>query len=317
MIEKPSESTLRARILVSVVAYLPDREMLRSLVNAYAKQGAAVLVVDNSPAEDDRAWSYLEDLCATDSSIRLVRCGKNLGIAAALNLGIEATLREGFDHVLLSDQDSEPEPGMLSCLQEIHAKLSARDIRVGCVAPAYFDVTTGQTFSFQSHVPGRFFYRNVSSERASPWIEILTSITSGTLISRCALLEVGPMCEHLFIDHVDTEWCHRARKVGFKLYGTSLVHLTHHLGDNLLRVWLFGWRNCNEYSSTRLYYRLRNFVLLCKLPYISTRWKFRASFYWMLSVYGHLLFSSSRRENFWMIMRGLRDGLQGRTGPLE
>lgn len=305
------------QILAIVVSYLPTRSTLRVLVEAYARQGADVLVVDNTPAGDDCAWSYLEDLCALNSSIRLVRCGKNLGIAAALNIGIEVALRESFDYVLLSDQDSEPEPGMLSGLQEIHATLTARSIHVGCVTPAYFDLTTQQTFSFQVHVPGKLFYRNVSGEDALPWIEILTAITSGTLISRSALTDVGPMCEKLFIDHVDTEWCHRARQLGFKLYGTSSVRLNHRLGDNPLRIWLFGWRRCNEYSSTRLYYRLRNFVLLCKLPYISTPWKFRASLYWMLSAYGHLLFSPSRRRNSQMIVRGLRDGLRGRSGPLE
>lgn len=305
------------RILAVVVTYLPTRSLLRALVEAYARQGADVLVVDNTPANDDCAWSYLEDLCASDSSIRLVRCGKNLGIAAALNIGIEAALRENFDYALLSDQDSEPEPGMLSGLQEVHAALTARSIRVGCVAPAYFDLTTRQTFSFQVHLPGEFFYRNASGENALPWTEILTAITSGTLISHAALADVGPMCEKLFIDHVDTEWCHRARHRGFKLYGTSSVRLNHRLGDSELRIWLFGWRKCNEYSSTRLYYRFRNFVLLCRLPYISTRWKCRASLYWMLSVYGHLLFSASRRRNFRMIVRGLRDGLHGRSGPLE
>lgn len=305
------------RILAIVVTYLPTRSLLRALVETYAQQGADVLVVDNTPADDDCAWNCLEDLCASDSSIRLVRCGKNLGIAAALNVGIDVALREGFDYALLSDQDSEPEPDMLSGLREVHAALTARSTRVGCVAPAYFDRTTRQTFSFQVHAPGKLFYRNASGEGALPWIEILTTITSGTLISRSALTEVGPMCEKLFIDHVDTEWCHRARQLGFKLYGTSSVRLDHRLGDNLLRIWLFGWRKCNEYSSTRLYYRIRNFVLLCKLPYISTRWKFRSSLYWMLSVYGHLLFSASRRENLRMIVRGFRDGLRGRGGPLE
>jgi len=312
-----STPRIGARILVIVVTYLPTRSTLRALVGAYKRQGADVLVVDNTPANDDSAWGYLDDLCASDSSIRLVRCGKNLGIAAALNIGVDATLREGFDYALLSDQDSEPEPGMLSGLQEIYAALAAENIRVGCVAPAYFDLTTRQTFSFQVHKPEKLFYRNASGDDALPWIEILTTITSGTLISRSALADVGPMCEHLFIDHVDTEWCHRARHLGFKLYGTSSVRLNHKLGDGLLRIWLFGWRNCNEYSSIRLYYRLRNFILLCRLPYISTRWKFRASLYWMLSVYGHVLFSSSRRRNFRMILRGLRDGLHGRSGPLE
>lgn len=317
MTEKASTPPADARILVVVVTYLPTRSTLRALVEAYTQQGADVLVVDNTPADDDCAWSYLDHLCMPNSSIRLVRCGRNLGVAAALNIGIETALSEDFDYTLLSDQDSVPDPGMLSGLQEIHAALTARNIRVGCVAPTYFDLTTGQTFSFQVQAPRRYFYRNASAEEALPWIEILTTITSGTLISRAALTEVGPMWEKLFIDHVDTEWCHRARKMGFKLYGTSAVRLNHRLGDSLMRIWLFGWRKCNEYSSTRLYYRLRNFVLLCKLPYISTRWKIRSSLYWMLSVYGHLLFSPSGRSHFRMIVRGLRDGLHGRSGPLD
>lgn len=317
MIEEESISVSGMRILVVVVTYLPTRSTLRALVNAYTLQGADVLVIDNTPAEDDSAWSYLADLSETNSAFRLVRCGKNLGIAAALNIGIVATLQGAYDYALLSDQDSAPAPGMLLGLHEVYAALTAKDIHVGCVAPAYFDQTTEQLFSFQVYEPGKFFYQNVAGESAKPWLEIITTISSGALISRFALAQVGPMCEQLFIDHVDTEWFHRARHKGFKLYGTSSVRLNHKLGDGMLRIWLFGWRKFNEYSSIRLYYRLRNFVLLCKLPYISTRWKFRASLYWMLSVYGHLLFSSSRRRNLRMIVRGLRDGLYGRSGPLE
>jgi len=48
-------------------------------------------------------------------------------------------------------------------------------------------------------------------------------IASGCLIPADVLRDVGLMDDALFIDHVDTDWCMRARARGYRLLGVCEV----------------------------------------------------------------------------------------------
>lgn len=308
---------MSARVLGIVVAYHPAREALLPLLKALAPQVDALLVVDNTPGASEGIERMLAPLRATLPGLRLQRPGENIGIAAAHNIGIRAALAEGFDYVLLSDQDSLPDAGMVAALVACCEILQKQDVRVGCICPEYFDSVTRQVFRFQVQLPGKPFYRSVAADPTQPWVEIITTISSGTLIPRAALETIGPMREDFFIDHVDTEWCLRARALGFHNFGTAQTRLTHHLGDASFRVWYFGWREHSEYSPVRLYYRFRNFVLVCRLPHVPLRWTMRASWYWLGNAFAHCLFARARGTNTRAIARGLWDGVLGRSGPLR
>jgi rhamnosyltransferase len=124
------------------------------------------------------------------------------------------------------------------------------------------------------------------------------------------------MLDEFFIDDVDIEWCHRARSRGLANFGTARARLVHNLGDAPFRAWCLGWRSMSQYSTTRLYYRFRNFVLMTRLPHVPFLWSVRASGYWLLSLYAHCLFAERRCDNAKAIFRGLRDGMLGRTGRM-
>lgn len=310
-------SVAPVRVLGIIVAYYPVEEELVPLLAALASQVDTLLVVDNTPGDGDAIELMLAPLRATLTDLRLQRPGENVGIAAAQNIGIRFALAEGFDYVLLSDQDSLPDAGMVGALVEACEMLERTSVRVGCVCPEYFDGVTGQVFRFQVQLPGELFYRSVAADPARPWLEIITTISSGTLIPRAALEAIGPMREDFFIDHVDTEWCHRARAMGFRNFGTPRARLTHRLGDASFRVWHFGWQRHSEYSPSRLYYRFRNFVLMCRLPHVPLRWVIRASWYWLGNAYAHCLFARDRWANARAVARGLWDGVQGHSGPLQ
>jgi len=65
----------------------------------------------------------------------------------------------------------------------------------------------------------------------------------------------------------------------------------------------------------RVYYRIRNFVALCRLPFIPWRWKLRNGWYWLGFVYTQTVFGRQRLAALRMAARGLWDGLRGRMGP--
>lgn len=303
------------RVFAVVVAYLPDTEVLRALLNTLLAQTAGVVVVDNTPAEDRR----VESLCATlaQDTLRLTRLGQNRGIACALNVGIDVALAAGATHVLLSDQDSLPSHDMVKELLRAHADLLGAGQRVGAVGPTYTDRHTGITFPFQVDVPGRLFYQHRRPDAMHPIVEALTLITSGTLISAPVLRDVGPMREDFFIDHVDIEWSHRARAAGYAMFGVGAAVMFHSMGDHALRVWYFGWRQESAYSPVRVYYRVRNFVALCRVPTIRWRWKVRNGWYAIGVVYTQALFGEQRFASLCMAVRGLWDGLRMRMGPWQ
>lgn len=304
-----------SRVFAVVVAYFPDTEVLRALLDTLLAQTAGVVVVDNTPAEDRR----VESLCATlaQDTLRLTRLGKNFGIACALNVGIDVALAAGATHVLLSDQDSLPSSDMVKKLLQAYADLLASGQRVGAVGPTYTDRHTGITFPFQVDVLGRFFYQHRRPDAMHPIVEALTLITSGTLISAPVLRDVGRMREDFFIDHVDIEWSHRARAAGYALFGVGAALMFHSMGDHALRVWYFGWRQESAYSPVRVYYRVRNFVALCRMPTIRWRWKVRNGWYALGVVYTQTLFGEQRFASLRMAVHGLWDGLCKRMGPLQ
>lgn len=301
------------RVFAVVVAYHPVRTTFGSLLRALCPQVEKVLVVDNSPADERAAAALLEECEAENVSLR--RLGTNHGIAAALNIGIRQAIRAGASHVLLSDQDSLPEPDMVAGLLKTCVGLAADGVKVGAVAPVFTDANTGIAFPFQAEMPSRFFYGHVRPDASRPVVEALTLITSGMLVPVEVFDDVGLMREDLFIDHVDIEWSHRARARGWRLFGTSNASMFHRMGDDYLDVWYFGWRRESAYSPLRMYYRIRNFIAICRSHDIPGRWKLRNAWYWLGFVYSHVVFGTTKVASLSMAARGFWDGIRGKLGP--
>ncbi len=310
-------SQVAKSLLAVVVTYCPDASVLQKLLQALCAQVTDVLIVDNTPAGDDRVHDAIVDFPGLPGAIRLLRFGANLGIGAALNVGIQTAIDEGFDYVLLCDQDSLPAPDMAPQLLTVARQLKAAGVAVGYVGAAYVDRNTRHSFGFQVQEPGRLFYSTRAADDADPWVEVITGITSGSLHPCQVFADVGFMREEWFIDYVDTEWFHRARALGYRMFGTSRAVLGHNLGELSFRVWYGRWRNYNGYSPQRLYYRFRNFVLLMGCDYVPRRWKMRACWYWLGNAYAYLLFSPNRLHNLRFIARGLFDGIRGMAGRID
>jgi len=305
------------RVIAIVVAYFPEPQRFAALLDQFLAQTDAVLVVDNTPASVEDAERVVMAMPEYGERLRLVRCGDNIGIGAALNIGIEVATAEGYELVLLSDQDSLPAEDMVKQLLRTFDDLSAHRFDVGCVSPAYMDEVTGGWFGFQVKRPGQLLYSTLNAELADPWVEVLTSITSGTLIPAAAFMRVGGMREDYFIDDIDAEWCLRARFKGLHLFGTVRAVMHHRLGDASFPLWYLRWRRFNSYSPLRLYYRFRNFIALCGEEHTPLGWKIRATWYWLGNIYAYLLFSPNRRANAQYIFRGLYDGFRGRMGRYD
>lgn len=304
-----------ASVYAIVVTYYPDLTVLGELLGALHAQVGRILLIDNSPADCQVLEVMLRE--RPRSGVHLVRFGENLGIARALNIGIRMALDDGAAHILLSDQDSLPATDMVAGLLRALDEMRTQGLRVGAVGPIYTDINTGRTFPFKALVSGKFFPGEVFPNTERPHVDALSLITSGTLIPAPVFSAVGLMLEDLFIDRVDTEWCLRARSLGYFLCGTSYARLYQRMGDGVLRVWYFGWRSVSIYAPVRLYYQIRNSAYLCRSDYIGFRLKVRNIWYAFGVAYSQIVFGRRRLYSCKMALRGLWDGLIGRMGRYE
>lgn len=294
-----------------VITYYPDLESLRSLLTSLSRQVSKIVIVDNgSPVclEDFAIASGFEDLV-------VLKLGDNLGIGYAQNVGIDYARKFGFTYVALFDQDSCPDVNMIQKLNSAAEKLEQSGVPLAAVAPSYKDTQGGMLSSFVR--VGFFgFKRTVLVQNCGP-VEADFLISSGSLIPISTLDEIGGVDASLFIDHVDTEWCFRATAKGYKLFGIPDAVMLHSLGDRRVRFWFLRWRTVPYHSPFRYYYMFRNSVLLQRRSYMPLKWKladlgrcFRA-----LLFFG--LFSSSRIACLKMMLRGVMDGLAGRSGKMK
>lgn len=307
-----------SKVVAIIVAYHPEATTFGMLIERLVIQVPLVIVVDNTPGDENPLLVSLLAAQLDSERCRLVRLNENTGIARAINIGLRDALVEGADFVLLSDQDSLPANDMVENLCLSYAELTAQGLTVGAVGPTFTDLHTSLIYPFQAQLPGKFFYGHKAPTVSEPYVDALTLITSGTLIPADAVRRVGAMREDFFIDHVDVEWCHRARSLGYSLFGTGRATMYQRMGEAPLRVWYLGWRYESEYSPVRIYYRLRNFVALWKIGFIDWRWKVRSSWYWLGIVYAHTLFSRKQTaEYFLMAVKGGWHGLTNHMGPYK
>ncbi|WP_333681298.1 glycosyltransferase family 2 protein [Dyella sp.] len=298
-----------------VVTFQPDPEALTELLLALLPQVTNIVIVDNSLPSNTIVEQLLHKL--PPERITLIRLRENFGVAKGLNVGIEWARTQKADFVLLSDQDSLPAEDMVDGLLQSYQQVSQRSVTAAAIGPIFTDIHTGTVFPFQVDIPHKFFYGHSRPGAEQPEVEALTLITSGTLVPLPVLDEVGLMREEFFIDKVDIEWCLRAKAKGFAIYGTKRARMYQRLGERQLRVWFLSWRNMSAYNPTRVYYQVRNFFGLCRLPYISRRWKLRHAWFTFGAAYSQIVFGDQRLEATKMTLKGLWHGMCGRMGALR
>ena len=299
-------------VVAVVVAYHPDAERLRQLVEALETQVVRTILVVNGPLEEETeaGLSGLDPAHTT----RLVNA-RNVGLAAAQNQGIEVARQHGADAVVFFDQDSLPPSSAVAALERVWLEREAKGESPGAVGVAYQGEGSAHWPGFVGIRWWGFGRRPCRSE--ADIVEADFLISSGSLIPMRVLDEVGAMDEALFIDHVDTEWCLRAAAKGYRFFGVCSVRMTHALGEHSQRIWFGRWRQVSSHHPVRYYYMFRNSVLLYRRRYVRLDWKLGDVLrsLQMLVFFG--LFASRRREVLGMMFRGWRDGLRNRGGAFE
>lgn len=281
---------LNDNVVCVIVAYYPNVNVLEKQVNLLSSQVSKIVIVDNSP-------EVIEMETQVASLVKYIKNSTNLGIAAAHNIGIKWALDNGYSHVLLMDQDSLPADNMVAELLAGETYLISKGIKVGAVAPYYYD-----KISHKNVCMSRKVINNVSEVAKDTSL-----ISSGTLIKSEVLRDVGYMNDWLFIDGVDDDWCCRATYKGYELFHIAKAKLFHSLGQSKKKFG--GLISFRYHQPFRYYFMFRNYIFLIKQPYVNYVMKYHYV-YTFVTLLGKILFLPNKIDYIKQTMRGIKDGLK-------
>tara|TARA_B110000908_G_C10184198_1_gene417187 strand:+ start:269 stop:1153 length:885 start_codon:yes stop_codon:yes gene_type:complete len=267
-----------------IVSYNPDESLvdnLRSHLALFKK----IIIVDNN--SDSKNFDLVESFSNDYDQIDIIKFGKNNGIGYALNRGIEG-LKDSNEWICLFDQDSCPPWNLFDAYNTVIRSTEIKN-EIGLI---------GVGFSSNPHEFSRFNF-----------INSLSIITSGSVISTKNIAKTGLFNESYFIDSVDFEFNLRLAKLGFGTYLIEQDLLKHSLGNQLCIKW-FGIEICStNHNATRRYYMSRNHVTV-SLKYFNSfpLWVVKKNVFYLESLVKILLVETNRLAKFKSCARGLING---------
>jgi rhamnosyltransferase len=281
-----------------IVSFRPEIVQLRRLCEDILRDGAKVVVVDNTEAPGLNA-SELPAIC------ELIAVGHNSGIAHAQNLGVAHALNAGATVLVFFDQDSKIGPGFLPALV---APLNRGAPKI--TSPLYVeDISNAPLPSLRI---GRFGLPIAihGAEETKPYaVDIV--ISSGTAATRDVFQIAGMFDEALFIDSVDSEWCLRCRSKQIPIHVVPAAMMHHRVGIRSIRVGRF---TILQHNPTRCYYQLRNCFHMMRRKHVPFAFALRHMLSVLFSRTVLLFLISDHGPYISAYFAGLRDGIKGITG---
>jgi rhamnosyltransferase len=296
------EASHRSRVLAVIVTYNIG-EAIHRCFDSIKDQVGHILVVDNGSDETTRR--ELRGI-ATASSATLIFNERNEGVAHAYNQAVQWAQGKGFQWILTLDHDSEATPGMVDKLVEAYATLERQGIRnVGVIGANPFDLNHQH---YLLYGPG---------EENEPPLGDEEVISSGSLVPLRVFDEVGLFNEDLFIYYVDTDFCRRVTRSGFRIYVCRTAMLMHREGRKTRHKFLWRHAYYDHYGKAARYYLMRNTIYILRhhpLSLSDIGWIGRRLWKDHLKI---LVFDEERFATLWYSLRGLIDGLRGKVGRLN
>jgi rhamnosyltransferase len=241
------DSPRTAAICGVVVTYQPDVEF-RSRIQRLMAQVAQIVVIDNGSSEECvQQLGGLEN----NGDIHLILNNRNEGVARALNQGVDWATKQGFGWILTMDQDSLVNDSMVKSLCAVWYAFPDQK-KLALIGSNYTASARGPLFLA------------ASGDNARCWVEVKTTITSGSLIPLSAFRLIGPFREELFIDFVDFEYCLRARSKGFRVVMTRKPLMEHSIGNSTTHQLPWKTTNTSNHSPIRRYFMTRNQLALAR-----------------------------------------------------
>jgi rhamnosyltransferase len=286
----PPDTTNTAAV---VVTYEPD-EGLAARLEALSRAVARVVIVDNSVTETARQRT---SRVAAATNAELLINSDNMGIGAALNQGASWALAKHFPWLLTLDQDTMPLPNVLAALGAAWGACPFRE---------------------KAGVVGSRSENGNADSGPETFAQVVSVITSGSLINLAIWKSIQGFREDFFIDAVDEEYCLRLQREGFAVIEATQCGIRHSVGQPTIHRVFGRQMGVSNHPPTRRYFMTRNRIRLA-MEYFADQpaWITRYFFYTIKDVTRMLLLESQRWKKFCAVILGIKDGLLNKLGPLR
>lgn len=270
-----------------VLLFRPDLETAENVM-LLAEQVGQVYLVNNSPG--DASIAKMLALLPGGLAMTVLDQSENRGVAAGFNAGMRAAFADGYDQVVIFDQDTTVTPGLVRTLTDAR---SAAGVRAGIVGPALRSAASGVVYRRESGTGAR---------------RVDTLISSGSLFHRDIVAQIGLHDEPLFIDYVDHDICLRAKRAGLHNLKVYDALVDHRFGDSHPTRLLGRRVFLANYSPTRLFYSSRNRVIVIR-RYGFGAWFWADAWFTAKAWIKLLLLEQHRGTKIRAGLRGIRAGL--------
>lgn len=281
------------KLAATVILFNPPADVYNNIMSYYNFVDL-LIVIDNSSKSNPVLQNAIGDL----SNTVFFQMKDNIGIAKALNIAAQEAMKNGFEWLLTMDQDS--------CFNE-------SDLT------NYLGYIDGLD---QKNMIGMFGVNYENKMPASIYVleEVSHLITSGSVLNLLAYKKAGPFDERFFIDEVDAEYCYRLKKNDFRICMVKGSLMNHNLGqDIIVRNWFVGKKvRRNIHSPLRIYYMVRNFLLLSSIYKKDFPGEFRVNSKVLLNrIKNAILYSGKRYQVIKFLFRGRLDYYRKKFGKFE
>ena len=263
------------RLLAIIVSYYPDLDLLRRNLESITDYVDKILIWENTPEKD----KFKYRLEPTD---KLIYLGDGINsISRGLNNGWKYAKENGYDYLLLLDQDS-----IFQNLDYYLSKtIDTPKAPVGIWGPEVNEKKANEEFE-----------------------EVETCITSGMLLSVQIIDKIGGWDELFPIDSVDLDFCICASELGIKTYMVKGAFLKQRFGNTkILRI--FGKDKIQRnYPSKRLYTYYRDILILNK-KHPENQFVKKSLIVRLKLIKGILFYESDRINKAIAIFKGIIAGL--------
>lgn len=295
-----------------VITFNPPPDFFQNL-KTLLEQFDVVFLIDNDSNRETRLRLEQEAL-QNSPRLQVSFNDKNKGIAAALNQGFRWAMEQGYDHIIAFDQDSLPASNMTSELLAIYRTHPARE-RIAILAPQIQDAVTGERITYLKK-RGAFSMQRVSCQN-NTIDDVSIVITSGSLNNLKAYKKIGPFRDDFFIDYVDTEYCLRAARHGYKIAVACKAVLHHRLGDQQQKQIGSLSLRPTFHPPLRWYYINRNrIVMLGMYAFKAPHWALYDVMVGSYAFLKMLLFEDRKLQKILAVIMGISDGLFRHMGPI-
>lgn len=308
-----------SKIACVIVAYNNGDNIGRLLetLSSQSKQLEEIVVVDNASSD-----ATPEIVKQKFPQVTLLANTSNTGVGEGYAQGLGYAYQKGYEWIWLFDGDSLPQASALEELAKAFASLRSTHPKIGILASCPVNPITNERYGgFLWR--GRFVALPKGLAECQEPFPVDSVISSGCLVSRRVVKDVGLPRADFFMDFVDHEYNLRVRRNGYEIISVPASTIYHEIGKSpvirsqiiraIARLATKGPLGVE--APWRQYYIVRN--------QLYTFWhefrNYKALFFFKLRVMriiiGMLLFNDKDKvKRIRYIIWGLKDGFKGRLG---